>query len=721
MPLIFSKRYTVDASGLVHSRASAVEIWQSNGTTLGFASGDPAFRNKDATVAPYASMAAYGDSTHHNNSVAHHGGRNFGSSKHISGALGSRILGYDTDPESSFDEDVLDIFFSGSSLTAVNDDEITAMPIAGVDWVAVGGGVNNFMRSKINDIFLYPDPLSTATAEWSVDTTDDQLDFTAVHGQVSGYATQFYGDDLPDPLVEHTIYYCSVIDTTTLEIFTDSGLTSQVNFTDVGSGNSLISFRSVDPTTIMKTRLTEIVDFCNTNGIRYVLLEVMPFQTYGSLQAEPFDRQWNLQRQYYCESWNAYLNATYPGRVAPLYAGMTDPANADELNPTYTGDGIHLNGDGGVAQGAIIGKVIEDYDRLTVPHGIVVEPAATNSLTDDRDPSAWTLTGSPTFAQDLTDPQANANSAYTVTVSATSEEIYDSVTQDADDLGCFSVALKKGTLTDHTIEVYDATAATSLASITNAEDLLSTTQWRQLDIPYQVESTPGSHTINCFLAASTTQTGTFGAYHAQVTPDLSYGTSLVRNGTARSAANCSMTLPVGTPLDDFTFRAVIRTMWTRSEVSDSVEGAVLISINDGTDQNYMEIVARDFSGAIRLTPRIRADGGTIRTTLNPSANTYVKGMRLDCWIVKDSAGLKFQIGGNDIWTSSWTDVFTSALTQINFGQDVDGNNPAGVIVEAVQIYDEVLTDQEIHDSDAIIDEGARSRLLPCGNLFVSTI
>lgn len=82
----------------------------------------------------------------------------------------------------------------------------------------------------------------------SVDTGTDVVTTSSAHGLTSAQPIKFITTGtLPGGLSTGTVYYPSVLSTTTFEVYTDSGLSSQVDITSSGSGSHEISSDPASP------------------------------------------------------------------------------------------------------------------------------------------------------------------------------------------------------------------------------------------------------------------------------------------------------------------------------------------------------------------------------------------------------------------------------------------------------------------------------------------
>ncbi len=87
-------------------------------------------------------------------------------------------------------------------------------------------------------------------ANTSVNTSTDRITITS-HGSVSGEALVFHpaaGATLPSPIVAGTKYYSAPFSANEIAVFSDSSLTTPVNFTAQGTGNFYV--RNADGTIV---------------------------------------------------------------------------------------------------------------------------------------------------------------------------------------------------------------------------------------------------------------------------------------------------------------------------------------------------------------------------------------------------------------------------------------------------------------------------------------
>ncbi len=93
----------------------------------------------------------------------------------------------------------------------------------------------------------------------SVNTTTDQISFASPHGlsnsQVVGYLN--IGGTPPSPLVSGGAYYVKVINTTTIELYTESTLINKIDFTTAGTGTQTID---LSPMTSLATQVQSMLN-----------------------------------------------------------------------------------------------------------------------------------------------------------------------------------------------------------------------------------------------------------------------------------------------------------------------------------------------------------------------------------------------------------------------------------------------------------------------------
>jgi hypothetical protein len=100
----------------------------------------------------------------------------------------------------------------------------------------------------------------------SIDITLDRITFGAAHGLVTGQAVVYnnvFGVPA-SPLINGTTYYVNVINSTTIELFTDSALLNKVNITSTGSG---LSFITVSPLITISNQVQSMLTGLNAGFI----------------------------------------------------------------------------------------------------------------------------------------------------------------------------------------------------------------------------------------------------------------------------------------------------------------------------------------------------------------------------------------------------------------------------------------------------------------------
>ena len=96
----------------------------------------------------------------------------------------------------------------------------------------------------------------------TINTTLDQISFASAHGLTTGQPVIFnnvFGTP-PSPLSNGNTYYVSVINSTTIELYTDSALLNKVNITTTGSGISVIT---LSPTLTLVNQIQSILTALN--------------------------------------------------------------------------------------------------------------------------------------------------------------------------------------------------------------------------------------------------------------------------------------------------------------------------------------------------------------------------------------------------------------------------------------------------------------------------
>lgn len=98
------------------------------------------------------------------------------------------------------------------------------------------------LRAEV-DLFI-PTESANVFSSTDVDTATDRITIDS-HGYANSQVVMFLSSSLPAPLAPSTYYYVSVVDDNTIQLFTDSGLSSLVNLTTTGSSTYTI-YKVVD-------------------------------------------------------------------------------------------------------------------------------------------------------------------------------------------------------------------------------------------------------------------------------------------------------------------------------------------------------------------------------------------------------------------------------------------------------------------------------------------
>jgi hypothetical protein len=120
----------------------------------------------------------------------------------------------------------------------------------------------------------------------SINTGTDQIAFGAAHGLVNGQVvnyTNIFGSPAT-PLVNGGSYYVKVINSTTIELYTDSALLNKVNITSSGSGTQQIS---LSPMSTIATQVQTMLTGLNANfvysSLTYLTSETAYFDVTNSV------------------------------------------------------------------------------------------------------------------------------------------------------------------------------------------------------------------------------------------------------------------------------------------------------------------------------------------------------------------------------------------------------------------------------------------------------
>lgn len=133
----------------------------------------------------------------------------------------------------------------GNSLKVTIPDPVTSVTrwrvfVKAVDPYSLDGSISiiNSSGVLVGPSTFAGSLVSTSLLVSSINTGTDQIVFTTVHGLTNSQIVNYYNafGSLATPLVNGGAYFAKVINTTTIELYTDAALTIKVDITSAGSG-----------------------------------------------------------------------------------------------------------------------------------------------------------------------------------------------------------------------------------------------------------------------------------------------------------------------------------------------------------------------------------------------------------------------------------------------------------------------------------------------------
>jgi len=292
----------------------------------------------------------------------------------------------------------------------------------------------------------------------------------------------------------------------------------------------------------------------------------------------------------------------------------------------------------------------------------LLEPQRTNSITysEDYSQSNWVKTGLTINVNKIVSPDGSLNSDEVNITAANAHYLFDTISVSASTNYTFTFYVKKGTATDVSYSILNATNFTNIVNTTSYFNEISDTDWTRISVEFTTPS--GCTSIRTYPLRDGSSTGTVYIWGAQLEQG-SYATSYTPtegSTVTRLADSCSQTptsgiigQTEGTMFFKIDFANISGVAGAWSITSGSSANRITMNTTSLSSTQFTLSVAQNYnSGSTKLASANVTFSDKHKVAIKYSGTTlklFVDGQLSDS-VSTDGFGnyTKFYVGGNQV-------------------------------------------------------------------------
>ena len=312
---------------------------------------------------------------------------------------------------------------------------------------------------------------------------------------------------------------------------------------------------------------------------------------------------------------------------------------------------------------------------------LLLEPQRTNFAlwSEDLSQSDWVKTGLTVNVNQITSPDGGLNADEVDITTANAHYLFDTISVSASTNYTFTFYVKKGTATDVSYSILNATNFTNIVNTTSYFNEISDTNWTRISVEFTTPS--GATSIRVYPLRDGVSIGTIYIWGAQL-EQSSYPTSYIPTQGSTVTRNLETCTGAG---NDQVINSTEGVLY--AEVVGLSNDTVRYSISDGSNSNniYIELGSNSISAVGRLSAvnQFSMSSSQTITNYNKIAISY-KQNDFALWI-----------NGVEVATDTSGNTYTSnTLNSFQFNRGDGGISFYGNTKD-VRVYDTVLTDAEL--------------------------
>ena len=376
-------------------------------------------------------------------------------------------------------------------------------------------------------------------------------------------------------------------------------------------------------------------------------------------------------------------NGTWATKKGSTLAYNDENNNYKPLPFTTTRDSIatRVNKEGLIE---VVGNDVPRIDYTDSADGaLLLENSSTNFITysEDFSQSAWVKTGLTVNVNQITSPDGGLNADEVDITTANAHYLFDTISVSASTNYTFTFYVKKGTATDVSYSILNATNFTNIVNTTSYFNEISDTDWTRISVEFTTPS--GCTSIRTYPLRDGSSTGTIYVWGAQL-EEGSYASSYIPTSGSSVTRQADTANGSG-----------------NSEVFNDSEGVLFADISglvDTDDYRIISLNAGNSTASIFLG--LRSDTGNVYMYMPTDDTSYISNVNATNKFTKIALKYKtndvsFFINGFKVFTDN-TVTLPTGLNQL----DLDYGNPSGSYpfngkTKEIGYYNTILTDAEL--------------------------
>ena len=318
---------------------------------------------------------------------------------------------------------------------------------------------------------------------------------------------------------------------------------------------------------------------------------------------------------------------------------------------------------------------------------LLLEPQRSNLIpySEDFSQSSWVKTGLTVNTNQILSPDGSLNADEVNITTANAHYLFDTISVSASTNYIFTFYVKKGTATDVSYSILNATNFTNIVNTTSYFNEISDTEWTRISVEFTTPS--GCTSIRTYPLRDGSEIGTIYIWGAQLEQG-SYATSYIPTSgsvVTRVADSSSQTVPDGV------IGQTEGTVYVEANVNDIDLGNNRISLSDGGTSNWLFFSVQEFTGSGAKSRVYIGNGANIVTVYVDSVGSGFHKYALSYKVGE----AKFYIDGVLKATLNPISIPNCSVLNLTGSSPTNTNTDNTVSFNEVKLYNEALTDQEL--------------------------